>query len=50
MDYGGDWLPRDSNFDDIIQAMLTMFKCSITEGWLDIMQWAVAARGAPFDE
>ena len=50
MNYGGDWLVKDSNFDDIVQAMLTMFKCSITEGWLDIMIWGVGARGTPYDE
>ena len=27
----------DSNFDNIWMAMSTMFKISITEGWLDIM-------------
>jgi len=37
MNYGGDWLRKDSNFDNITEAMLTMFKCSITEGWLDIL-------------
>jgi hypothetical protein len=27
----------DSNFDNIFEAMSTMFKISLTEGWLDIM-------------
>jgi hypothetical protein len=44
MDYGGDWLRSDSNFDDIGQAMITMFKVAMTEGWLGIMQQGVEAR------
>jgi len=37
MDNGGDWIVKDSNFDNIFEAMSTMFKVSLTEGWLDIM-------------
>jgi hypothetical protein len=37
MNYGGDWIVKDSNFDNIFEAMSTMFKVSLTEGWLDIM-------------
>ena len=33
MDYGGDWIILDYNFDDIFHAMITTFKLSITEGW-----------------
>jgi hypothetical protein len=39
MNWGGDWLPRDTNFDNIIEGMLAMFKVALTEGWLDIMAW-----------
>ena len=45
MDYGGDWLRMDSNFDDIFQAILTMFKVSITEGWLQIMWHGIDSLG-----
>lgn len=45
MDYGGDWLRLDSNFDNIIQAMITMFKCSLTEGWIDIMNSGIDSNG-----
>jgi len=41
MDYGGDWVIRDSNFDNIVEAMITMFKVALTEGWLDIMFWGI---------
>lgn len=37
MDYGGDWIIMDHNFDNIFEGMLTMFKVALTEGWLDIM-------------
>ena len=45
MDLGGDWLRMDSNFDNIIEAMITMFKISITEGWVEIMFTGIDARG-----
>jgi hypothetical protein len=45
MDYGGDWIVLDSNFDDIFNAMSTMFKVALTEGWLDIMFWGIDSRG-----
>lgn len=45
MDYGGDWIRLDSNFDNIGDAMLTMFKVALTEGWLDIMYWGTDTPG-----
>jgi len=45
MDYGGDWVRLDSNFDNIGYAMLTMFKVALTEGWLDIMYWGMDTPG-----
>ena len=37
MDYGGDWIRMDSNFDNLPNAVSTMFKVSLTEGWLDLL-------------
>jgi len=34
---GGSWQVHDSNFDNIIQAMMTLFIVSSLEGWPDIM-------------
>jgi hypothetical protein len=34
---GGSWEVYDSNFDNIQQAMLTLFIVSTLEGWPDIM-------------
>ena len=45
MDYGGDWVRLDSHFDNIFDAMLTMFKVALTEGWLDIMYWGTDTPG-----
>ena len=46
MDFGGDWVRLDSNFDHIGFATLTMFKVSLTEGWLDIMYRGIDSQGA----
>ena len=45
MDYGGDWIRKDSNFDNIGHAIVTMFKVALTEGWLDIMYWGMDSVG-----
>ena len=45
MDWGGDWIRLDSNFDNIGFAMIAMFKVALTEGWLDIMYWGTASPG-----
>jgi len=39
IDLGGEWINRPDNFDDVSQAMLTLFTAATTEGWIDIM-WA----------
>jgi hypothetical protein len=38
---GGSWLRRDSNFDDIMQALMSLFVVSTLEGWPDIMMYSV---------
>lgn len=40
-DNGGKWLKHDSNFDDIGQAMMTLFVIASLEGWPDIMYQAI---------
>ena len=40
-DAGGEWLRFDSNFDNIGQAMVTLFIVSSLEGWPDIMHQAI---------
>lgn len=40
-DHGGEWLRFDSNFDNIGEAMMTLFIVSSLEGWPDIMYQAI---------
>lgn len=40
---GGSWVRYDSNFDDVFQAMMTLFIVASLEGWPDIMLAAVDA-------
>ena len=40
---GGSWVRFDSNFDDIGQAMMTLFVVSSLEGWPDIFHQALDA-------
>ena len=36
-DYGGNWINEDYNFDNVLNAMVTLFVIATTEGWIDIM-------------
>lgn len=33
INYGGQWMKDDNNFDDILSAILTLFQMAITVGW-----------------
>lgn len=41
LDYGGEWINPEDNFDDVVAAMVTLFGMMTTEGWLDVMWSAV---------
>lgn len=43
MDYGGDWVRYDMNFDNIWLAFSTLFQVATSEGWLLEMYKAVDA-------
>lgn len=43
-DGGANWKRARYNFDDVPQAMLTLFVVSTLEGWVDIMWLAVDSR------
>lgn len=45
MDYGGNWINSDYNFDNIVNAIITLFTASTTEGWIDLMSLGVDSRG-----
>ena len=40
---GGSWNRYDSNYDDVAQAMMTLFIVSTLEGWPDIMLQSIDA-------
>ena len=37
LDFGGDWINRDFNFDNVFNALETMFIVANAEGWTQIM-------------
>jgi len=41
MDYGGDWVNEDQNFDNIKSSLITLFNVMTTEGWIGVMWNAV---------
>lgn len=45
IDGGFDWANGDSNFDNIIQAMRTLFILTTTEGWAGVMYTGIDAVG-----
>jgi len=43
LDTGGEWINKDSNFDNVLNGLVTMFEIITTEGWIDIMWGGVDA-------
>ena len=43
MNYGGDWVNQDLNFDSTPEAFITLFTVMSTEGWIDVMWNSVDA-------
>ena len=43
LNYGGTWTNENYNFDNILNAMLTLFEMSTTEGWVEVMWSGVDA-------
>ena len=44
-DAGGEWIRYYENFDNVGEAMVTMFNLMTTEGWVQVMWHAVDATG-----
>lgn len=38
LDYGGEWVNSDNNFDDVTQALKTQFIIMCAEGWIGIYE------------
>lgn len=45
LDQGGTWKNANSNFDNCIQAMSTLFQMTSTEGWTDVMYNGIDSVG-----
>ena len=45
LDAGGVWKVQDSNFDNTINAMSTLFQMTTTEGWVNVMYDGIDAVG-----
>lgn len=45
MNYGGDWVKPDLNFDSTGESFLSLFTIQSTEGWIPVMWNSVDARG-----
>jgi hypothetical protein len=45
LDVGGNWIQIPANFDNVINAWITLFEMMTTEGWIDIMSNGIDARG-----
>jgi hypothetical protein len=45
INYGGEWITPDLNFDTTMQSMLTLATIQSTEGWIGVMWGSVDAVG-----
>jgi hypothetical protein len=41
LDFGGEWINEDQNFDNVVNSMVTLFNVMTTEGWIGVMWNAV---------
>lgn len=40
INYGGEWVNADYNFDGIIESIICLFSVQSTEGWNDPVMWS----------
>jgi hypothetical protein len=43
LNIGGEWRNKDAHFDNILNAMMTLFELATTEGWIQIMYSGIDA-------
>ncbi|CDW88224.1 voltage-gated ion channel superfamily [Stylonychia lemnae] len=48
LNYGGIWVNNDQNFDNIIQAIMTLYQVSTTEGWVSVMYNGIDSIGIDY--
>lgn len=49
LNYGGEWVTPDLNFDTTITSLLTLLTIQTTEGWIDVM-WSSVDAVKPYYE
>ena len=42
---GGDWVNQEINFDNVLNAISSLFQMMTTEGWMEVMYNGIDARG-----
>jgi len=47
INYGGEWINKDFNFDNIGMAMISLVSMQSTECWVDIM-WTMTDAVGPY--
>ena len=45
LNYGGEWINPDLNFDTTSASVISLFTVQSTEGWIDVMWDAVDGVG-----
>lgn len=45
LNYGGEWINPDLNFDTMKSSVITLFTVQSTEGWIGVMWSAVDGVG-----
>ena len=49
INYGGEWVTPDLNYDTTLTSMLTLLTIQTTEGWIDVM-WNSVDAVAPYSQ
>ena len=49
INYGGEWVEPDLNFDTTFHSLITLVTIQTTEGWTDVMWMSVDAVG-PYEQ
>ena len=45
LDYGGEWINPEANFDNVLTSFETLFSVTTTEGWVTIMWNGIDSTG-----
>jgi hypothetical protein len=48
LNYGGEWINKDNNYDTVLNSMTTLVGVQSTEGWVQVMWDSVDATKPDF--